>query len=159
MEPFCSLKKVIKKNGKEIVICDDIRSYLLEELQDIQAKEGYISDENMQKTAEKFNIHPVEVFSVISFYSFLSTKKKGTHIIRISDCQPCKMKGNDKILQAFEKALGIKCGQTTPDGKYTLEMTSCIGMCDKAPAIMVDEDLIGPVTVQDINKLLDQINA
>ncbi len=159
MEPFCSLKKIIKKNGKEIVICDDVRSYLLEALQDIQEREGYISDENMQKLAQEFNLHPVEVYSVVSFYSFLSTKKKGAHVIRISNCQPCKMKGSDEIVQAFEKVLGIKCGETTPDGKYTLEKTSCIGMCDKAPAIMVDGNLLGPVAVQDIKNILNQINA
>ncbi len=159
MEPFCSLKKIIKKNGKEIVICDDVRSYLLEALQDIQEREGYISDENMQKIAQEFNLHPVEVYSVVSFYSFLSTKKKGAHVIRVSHCQPCKMKGSDEIVRAFEKVLGIRCGETTPDGKYTLEKTSCIGMCDKAPAIMVDGNLLGPVAVQDIKNILNQINA
>jgi len=158
MEPICSLKKIIKKNGKEIVICDDIRSHLLEELQNIQDKEGYVSDENMQNIAEKFNIHPVEVYSVVSFYSFLSTEKKGDHIIRISNCQPCKMKGSDEIEREFENILGIKCGETTSDGKYTLEKTSCIGMCDKAPAIMVDDKLMGPVAVEDVNNILNQIN-
>ena len=159
MEPFCSMKKIVKKDGKEIVVCDDIRSYLLEALRGIQEKEGYISDEKMQQTAKKFKIHPVEVYSVVSFYSFLSTEKKGAHIIRVSDCQTCRMKGSDVILRAFETTLGIKCGQTTDDGKFTLERTSCIGMCDKAPAIMFDGDLLGAVTEQDVNGILERINV
>ncbi len=157
MESFCSLKKIVKKNGKQPVVCDDVRSYLLAELQRVQDKEGYISDENMQKTARQFKLHPVEVYSVVSFYSFLSTEKKGTHVIRISNCVSCVMKGNEALINAFEKKLGVKCGETTGDGKYSLEKTSCIGMCDKAPAIMVNDKLLGPVGPDDVDSIINQL--
>ena len=158
MEPFCSLTKIVKKDGKTTFVCDDVRSYLLEELQKIQDKEGYISDDNMQAVAERFDIHPVEVYSVVSFYSFLSTRKKGTHIIRVSNCMPCVMKGNEGVIKAFEKKLGIRCGETTADGKYTLEKTSCIGMCDCAPAIMVDDQLMGPVRPDTVDAIINQLS-
>lgn len=154
MEPFCAMKKIVRKDGDEVVVCDDIRSYLLEKLQGIQDKEGYISNENMQKVADEFDIHPVEVYSVVTFYSFLSTEKKGKNMIRVSDCMPCRMKGSAEIIEAFEKKLGIKCGETTPDGKFTLEKSSCMGMCDNAPAVMLNGKLAGPVKPGDIDELI-----
>ncbi|MFH1664655.1 MAG: NAD(P)H-dependent oxidoreductase subunit E [Candidatus Omnitrophota bacterium] len=157
MGKFCSMKKIVKKDGKQTVVCDDIRSYLLEALQEIQDGEGFISDENMQKTADKFGIHPVEVYSVVTFYSFLTTEKKGRNIIRVSSCMPCVMKGSDGIVEAFEKKIGVKCGETTGDGKFTLEKTGCIGMCDKAPAVLVNDELIGPVEPGDVDKILDKL--
>ncbi len=158
MEPFCSLKKIIKKDGKEVVVCDDIRSYLLEELQRIQDEEGYISDNNMQAIAKKFEIHPVEVYSVVTFYSFLYTEKKGKYIIRVCNGASCTMKGSPDLLKALQDKLGIEPGQTSKDGKYSLETTSCIGMCDKSPAIMVNDELIGPLDIKDIDKILKDID-
>ena len=149
------MKKIEKNNRGENVVCDDTRSYLLDELQNIQSQEGYISDENMQSVADKFNIHPVEVYSIVSFYSFLSAEKKGRHIIRVSSCMPCVMKGSQNVVKAFEAALGIKCGQTTRDGEFTLEKTSCIGMCDNAPAILLDDRLIGPVKAEEVQAILN----
>ena len=157
MGKFYSMKKIVKKDGKKTIVCDDIRSYLLEALQEIQDREGFISDENMQETADKFKIHPVEVYSVVTFYSFLTTEKKGSNIIRVSSCMPCVMKGSDGIVEAFEKRLSIKCEETTGDGKFTLEKISCIGMCDKAPAILVNDELIGPVELGDVDKILDKL--
>lgn len=157
MEPFCSRKKIIKKNGQEAKICDDVRSYLMETLQGIQKKEGYVSDEKMQEVADQFGLHPVEVYSVVSFYSFLSTVPLGKHVIRISNCLPCILKGSKNIVKGFEEKLGIVCGQTTSDGQFTLQQSSCIGMCDKAPAIMVDDKLVGPVKQEDIGKILSEL--
>jgi [NiFe] hydrogenase diaphorase moiety large subunit len=157
MQPFCSMNKIVKKDGQEVVVCDDVRSYLMDTLQKIQEEEGYISDENIQKVADQFGLHPVEVYSVITFYSFLSTEPKGKNIIRISNCMPCVLKGNDKIIEAFEKKIGVKCGQTTKDGKFTLEKTSCIGMCDKAPAVMVNDKLVGPVKAEDIDRIISEL--
>ncbi len=158
MEDFRSSEKNMANGGKHD-LCSDAPSFLLDELQKIQEKEGYISDDNMQEIAERFNLQPAEVFSVVSFYSFFSCKKKGAHVIRVSNCQPCVMKGSNEIIKTLENILGIKCGETTDDGKYTLEKTSCIGMCDKAPAIMVDNRLIGPVSIQDIDMIISQIKV
>ncbi|MCK5305760.1 MAG: NADH-quinone oxidoreductase subunit NuoE [Candidatus Omnitrophica bacterium] len=156
MAKVCAVPKKIIKDGKEVMVCDETRSRLLPVLQSIQDKEGYISDKNMQEVADMFGIHPVEVFSVITFYSFLSEKKKGKHIIRVSNCVSNVMAGSEKVINEFEKALKIKTGQTTKDGKFTLERTSCIGMCDEAPAVMVDDKLIGKVTPQKVKKIIQE---
>ncbi|MCK4519376.1 MAG: NADH-quinone oxidoreductase subunit NuoE [Candidatus Omnitrophica bacterium] len=156
MAKVCAVPKKVIKDGKEVMVCDETRSRLLPVLQSIQDKEGYISDKNMQEVADMFGIHPVEVFSVITFYSFLSEKKKGKHIIRVSNCVSNVMAGSEKVVNEFEKALKIKTGQTTKDGKFTLERTSCIGMCDEAPAVMVDDKLIGNITPQKVKKIIQE---
>jgi NADH:ubiquinone oxidoreductase subunit E len=145
----------MEKNGK-VAINKKERSKLLPMLQDIQQEKGYIPDEDMQDIADKLNIHPVEVYSLVTYYSFLSTKKKGNHIIRISNCISCVMAGSKEIIKQFEKTLKIKIGQTTPDNQFTLEETPCIGMCDEAPAVMVDDELIGKVTAEKVKTIIKE---
>jgi len=157
MAKQCAVSKRITKDGKEVLICDDTRSQLLPLLQDIQDKKGYISDNDMQTVADRLDIHPVEVYSVITFYSFLTTKKKGKHIIRISNCMPNIMAGSKKVEKEFEKVLGIKMGEKTKDNKFTLEETGCIGMCDKAPAALIDGMLIGNITPKKVKDIIKQI--
>ncbi len=157
MAKICAVEKKIKINGKEIIVCDETRSKLLCVLQEIQDKKGFISDVDMQDVADKFGIHPVEVYSVVSFYSFLTNKKKGKYIIRVSTCITCEMAGSNKLISDFEKLLKIDCGDTTKDNKFSLEKTSCIGMCDQAPAIMINDRLIGNVTKEKIKKILKEL--
>jgi len=157
MAKFCSVPKKINKNGKEAIVCDQTRSQLLPILQKIQSEKGYISDYDMQNVASQLGIHPVEVYSVATFYAFFNLDKKGKHIIRISNCISCVLAGNKNIIMAFEKALGIKVGETTKDKKFTLELTSCIGMCDQAPAIMIDGRLIGNVTAKKVKEIIRSV--
>ncbi|RKY40333.1 MAG: NAD(P)H-dependent oxidoreductase subunit E [Candidatus Makaraimicrobium thalassicum] len=157
MKPVCAAEKIIEKNGRKIVVCDDTRSRLLPILQDRQDRRGYISDKDMQNIADLLGIHPVEVYSVVTFYSFLSTEKKGKHVIRVSNCISNVMKGSEKVVRAFEKALKIKAGETTGDRQFTLERTGCIGMCDKAPAIMVDTELVGNVKPGMVKKIIGDL--
>ncbi|MDP8259899.1 MAG: NAD(P)H-dependent oxidoreductase subunit E [Candidatus Gygaella obscura] len=157
MVKTCAVEKKIKINGKDIIVCDESRSKLLFVLQEVQDKKGFISDADMQDIADKFAIHPVEVYSVVSFYSFLTNKKKGKYVIRVSTCVSCQMAGSSKIIKELEKLLKIKCGETTKDKKMSLEKTSCIGMCDQAPAIMINEILIGKVTKEKLKKILKEL--
>jgi len=152
----CAVGKKILKDGREQFICDESRSELLGTLQAIQDRKGYISDSDMQDVADQYGIHPVEVYSVVTFYSFLNIHKKGRHIIRVSNCISNDMAGSSKIVKDLEKLLKIKMGETTKDKKFTLELTSCLGMCDKAPAIMIDNKLIGKVTAKKIKSILKE---
>ena len=156
MAKTCQVEKYTAKDGKIVTVCDDTRVKLIPVLQKIQQEKGHISDDDMQDVADKFGLHPVEVYSVVTFYSFLSTSKKGKNIIRVSSCAPCMCAGSRELLKAFEEALNIKCGQTTYDGEFTLETASCIGMCDKAPAIMVNNVLAGPVTPERAREIIDE---
>jgi len=157
MTKQCAVSKRINKDGKEVLICDDTRSQLLPALQALQDKKGYISDNDMQVVAGRFGIHPVEVYSVITFYSFLTIKKKGKHIIRISRCMPNIMAGSKKIEKEFEKTLGIKMGEKTKDSKFSLEEIGCIGMCDKAPAALIDETLVGNITPKKVKDIIKEL--
>ena len=147
----------VKKIEKDAIVCDQSRSGLIPALQEIQDKKGYISDNDMQAVADKFGIHPVEVYSVATFYSFLTPCKKGKHIIRISECISNIMAGSRKIEKEFEKALGIKSGETTKDNKITLERTACIGMCDQAPAAMIDDELVGNITAVKVKEIIKKL--
>lgn len=159
MKPICSLHKVLMKDGKETVVCDETRSKLLPLLEEVQNSKGYISDRDMQEIADRLRIHPVEVYSVVTFYSFLTADKKGKHFIRVSGCLSDEMAGGDKTLAAFEKALGIKVGGTTKDGKITLETTGCIGMCDRPPSAMIDDKLVGGVTPALAKKIVKELKS
>ncbi len=156
MTKTCSVKKKILKDGKEVEVCDASRSQLLPLLHAVQDKKGYIPDKDMQDIADRLGIHPVEVFSVVTFYSFFTTEKKGKNIIRVSNCVSNVMAGSEKIVKEFEKILKIKAGETTKDGKFTLERTSCIGMCDQAPSVMVNEQLVGKVTPTKVKSIVNE---
>jgi NADH:ubiquinone oxidoreductase subunit E len=147
----------VSKLEKGVFVCDQTRSGLIPALQKIQDKKGYISDNDMQAVADKFGIHPVEVYSVATFYSFLTTRRKGKHVIRLSECISNIMAGSRKIEKEFEKALGIKAGETTKNNKITLEKTGCIGMCDHAPAAMIDDELVGNITVGKVKEIIKSL--
>jgi len=115
------------------------RSSLLQILQVIQRKHNHISDFAQQEIARLLNIHPVEVNSVISFYSFLHSEPQGKNTIKLCRTISCDMAGKQKIEDALIRELGISFGETTKDKKYTLEHTNCIGMCDQGPAMLINE--------------------
>lgn len=159
MPKQCSVSKKRTEDGKEVIFCDKTRTRLLPALQKIQQEKGYISGDEMQDLADGLGIHPVEVYSVVTFYSFLRTKKQGKHHIRVSTCPSCECAGSEDVIKAFEKELGIKDGEITPDGEFSLESSSCIGMCDHAPAVMVDIHLVGNVTPERVPGLISECRS
>ncbi len=157
MDKLCSTPKTIMDGKKKVMTCDAKRSQLIPILRQIQEKDGCVSDRKMQEVAFSLGIHPVEVYSVVTFYSFLTTEKKGKHIIRVSNCVTSGIAGGKKIINAFQKELGIKLGETTKDKKISLEETSCIGMCDQAPAALIDGKLVGKLTPQKIKNIVKEL--
>jgi NADH:ubiquinone oxidoreductase subunit E len=137
----------IERRGKN-------RSALMPTLQEIQRKYHNISDYAMQVVADQLEIHPVEVYSVVSFYSFLDDKVKGKFVIRLCRTISCDMAGKNRIARQLENDLGIKFGQTTRDGKFTLEWTNCLGMCDQGPALLVNDTVYTHVTPAMIHGIL-----
>ena len=133
------LKKLLLKYGTE-------RKALLPVLQELQDEYFYISEEIINEVAKVFNLSQTEVFSVASFYHFLNIKPKGKYVIRLCRTISCELKGKNDIQRALEAELGIKMGQTTPDKKYTLDYANCMGMCDKGPAMMVNNDIYSGLT-------------
>ena len=133
----------------------DDRSALMPILQDLQEIYGYLPDIIMQETAHALNIHPVEVEGVASFYSFFRTKEKqGKYVIRLCKTISCDLAGKDKVARQFENELGIKFGETTKDGMFTLEYTNCLGMCDQGPAVMVNDRLFARVDPEKASRII-----
>jgi NADH:ubiquinone oxidoreductase subunit E len=97
-----------------------------------------------------------EVYGVSTFYSFLSTKPLGKNVIRICKSVPCYLQGSRMIVQSIENEIGIKPGEATRDKKFSLELTNCIGACDQAPAMMVNQSLHGNLTPKKISRILKQ---
>ena len=90
-----------------------------------------------------------------SFYSFLAVKPKGRNIIRICKSLPCLLKNAEVIIETIRKELGIRPGETTADGRFSFELTNCIGACDQAPAMMINSDVHGDLTSKKIVKILE----
>ena len=132
------------------------RSALIPILQAIQKRYFCISEFAMQVVADTLGIHPVEVNSVVSFYSFLDTKPKGQFVIRLCQTISCMMKGTDRVARQLENDLGIKFGATTPDGKFTLEWANCLGMCDQGPAMLVNDRVYTGVTPESVHDILEE---
>ncbi len=115
------------------------RTALMPLLEYIQEKYNHIPDFAQQEVARVLDIHPVEVYGVISFYSFLNDQPKGRNIVRLCRTIICDMAGKCQIEKAIERELGMKFGETSKDQKITLEFTNCLGMCDQGPAMIVND--------------------
>ena len=133
---------------------DKDRENLLILLQRAQEKSGYVPGEFITEVAQSLNISVSEVYGVATFYSFLSTEPLGRNVIRICQSLPCYLKNSEMIMKSIADELGIKPGETTPDGKFSFELTNCIGACDKAPAMLINSDVHGNLAPGKISQIL-----
>ena len=127
---------------------------LLELLREAQNKLGYLSEKTIVKIAKSLDIPISDVYGVATFYSFLSTRSQGRNVIRVCKSLPCFLKNSQTIIKSVEEELGIKPGETTPDGRFSFELTNCIGLCDKAPAMLINNDAHVDLTPSKISQIL-----
>lgn len=127
---------------------------LLMRLKEAQSKFGYLPAEFMRELSESLDIPPNDVFGVASFYSFLSTRPQGRNVIRICKSLPCYLKKYQPVVAAIQDELGIRPGQTTPDGRFSFQLTNCIGLCDRAPAMLINNDPHVDLTPKKIAQIL-----
>jgi [NiFe] hydrogenase diaphorase moiety large subunit len=132
---------------------------LLPILQQVQEKYHHVSGYAMQEIADLLGIHPVEVRGVVTFYSFLTEAPQGRFVIRLCRTISCDMAGKDRIARQLENDLGIPFGQTTPDGVFTLEWANCLGMCDQAPAMLVNDRVHTRVKPEQIHAILQDCRS
>jgi len=132
------------------------RSALMPVLQEVQKKYYHVSPYAMQVIADRMSIHPVEVHSVVSFYSFLKEEPEGQFVIRLCRTISCDMQGKDRVARQLENDLGIRFGQATPDGKFSLEWANCLGMCDQGPAMLVNDKVYTCVTPDKVSEILEE---
>jgi NADH-quinone oxidoreductase subunit E len=134
-----------------------VSELLLPQLREIQEKEGFLSEESLKELSIKIKIPITKIYEVATFYSFLSVKDKGKHMIRICSSPACYINGSDNIIDIFEKFLRIKVGETTKDKKFTLEKTSCIGCCDESPAALIDDKTYTCLNETKIKEILEKL--
>ena len=127
---------------------------LLALLKQAQSKFGRVPEEFIAEVAQSLNIPISEVYGVATFYSFLSTKLLGRNVIRICQSLPCYLQNSQMIIESVADELGIRPGETTPDGKFSFELTNCIGACDEAPAMLINNDVHGNLTPGKISQIL-----
>jgi NADH-quinone oxidoreductase subunit E len=130
------------------------RTELLGIIKKEQGNKGFVSEGAMAEMAESVGVSVGDVYGVTTFYSFLSTKPLGRHVIRICKSLPCFLKNGEMIAASIEKELSIAPGETTEDGRFTFELTNCIGACDRAPAMLVDDEVYGELTASKIKEIL-----
>ncbi|CAH2601299.1 NAD-reducing hydrogenase HoxS subunit alpha [Rhodovastum atsumiense] len=131
------------------------RSALIPILQALQTECGYISEFAMQYIADLMGMSAAEVYGVATFYHFVNTRPKGRFIIRLSRDMSSMMKGAKMVAQQLQNDLGIRFGETTPDGMFTLEWTSCIGMNYQAPAMMVNNEVFSNLTAPKVHRIIE----
>jgi len=144
----------MSKTGEGISAQSQEDRDLLVLLEKAQSRFSYLSQEAIAELAASLGLSISEVYGVATFYSFLSTKPQGRNVIRICKSLPCLLKDAQTIIESVEKAIGIKPGETTPDGKFSFELTNCIGACDKAPAMMINNDVHRDLTPKKIAQIL-----
>ena len=143
------IRSWVAENGRD-------RTALIPLLQKVQGKYSQISDYAMQVIADQLDIHPVEVYGVTSFYSFLDYAPKGRFVLRLCQTISCDMDGKDRVARQLENDLGIRFGETTPDGKFTLEWANCLGMCDQGPALLVNDAIHTRVTAEKVHLIVEE---
>ena len=144
------VKEIVKKHGTT-------RNKLLDVLFDCQSQseKSYLSEDILFAVSREMNIPESQVVGVASFYSLLSTKPRGRHIIQVCNDVPCYISGSMNLVEELEGILGIKMCETTEDGEFTLEYTSCIGCCDMSPAMQIGDKIYGNLTPDKLKSVID----
>lgn len=128
-------------------------------LSDIQKEYGYIPLEVQQIVSDRTGISVAEIYGVVTFYSFFSLKPKGKYVIGCCLGTACYVKGAQQVIDKFSELLGIKPGETTEDGMFTIDALRCIGACGIAPAVTINGTVYPKVSVDGVPKIVDEYKA
>lgn len=134
----------------------DTKGALIPVLHEVQEVYGYLPMSVQKQISESMNVPLSEIYGVVTFYTQFSLKPKGR--FKVSACMgtACYVKGSSKILDELQEKLGINVGDCTEDGKFSLDACRCIGACGLAPVIMINDDVYGRLTAEDIEKVLEK---
>lgn len=123
----------------------------------VQSVEGYVTEQGMREVADMLGLTSAQVLSSGSFYTMLKKRPQGDYLISVCRNISCTHRGARKVVQAFEDRLGIGVGETTPDGRFTLETAECLATCDGAPAIQVNYEDLYDVKPEDAGDIVERI--
>lgn len=152
-------------NGKDPKIEEILNTYkqekdnLIQILNEVQEYYGYVPEKAQIAISEYLSIPMAEIYGVITFYSRFTLKPKGKYHIAVCLGTACFVKGSEKILDRAKERLGIEVGETTKDGKFSLEATRCVGACGLAPVFTVNDEVYGKATVKTMDEILDKYMA
>jgi NADH-quinone oxidoreductase subunit E len=144
-------KKLIDKAISEVPVK---KAAGIEALKIVQERRRWISDDSLKAVAAYMEMSPEELDSVATFYNLIFRRPVGRHIILVCDSISCWVMGYENILQRLTEQLDIQLGETTRDGRFTLLPNCCLGTCDCAPALMIDNDLYRNLTAEMLNEIL-----
>jgi len=151
------VKEIIDNYKKNYDSSGEILIPVLHEIQKVYSNN--VPEDVAKEVAEYLNIPDSQISEVITFYSMLSFKKRGKYIIRVCESLPCHVNGGREVVESLKEKLGIDFGETTSDGLFTLESTSCLGICGVAPAMMINEEAYGNLTKEKVDAIIDSIKA
>ena len=144
---------------EHIASIDHPRELMVDVMFALQDHYGYLSDEAVEEVAELLDMSPLEVEQLATFYTFIYREPVGKYVIHVCDSVICWMAGHESLLDHLSGKLGIKPGETTPDGMFSLLLVCCIGYCDRAPAIMINKEVYGPLTIDTLDEILERLRA
>ncbi len=156
------MRTICEKNIAKIqAICEEFnndKGELINVLHKVQDAFGYLPEVVQEVIAENLNTSLAHVYGVVTFYSFFNLTPQGKYPINICTGTACYVRGAEKILDEFKKELNIKVGETTEDGKYSLNCLRCVGACGLAPVVLVGEKVYGRVSMEEVHKILEEYN-
>ena len=132
----------------------DVQGALIPVMQKAQELFGYLSFETMQLISDRLDVPVAEIYGVATFYALFSLTPKGDNVISVCTGTACYVKGAQAVLDEVKKQLGIESGETTPDGKFSIQDTRCLGCCGLAPVMVINEDVYGRLEPADIKDIL-----
>ncbi len=152
--PFSGTKEQESELRSALSLLKNKEGALMEALQTAQGIYGYLPKEVQEIVAEEFGVSLAEVYGVATFYSQFSLMPKGKYKIGVCLGTACYVKGSGDVLAQVEKLLGVSAGEVTPDGRFSIDATRCIGCCGLAPVMTVNDDVYGRITADGVAAIL-----
>lgn len=153
--PACSCARDEQAEVRAIIATwNDDPDYVIEMMQDLQQRERHISKAALDLLSAETGVPRAQLYHIATFYKAFSLEPRGETVIQVCVGTACHVKGAARIVDEFERSLGIPRGKTTPDGKFTLEEVACLGACALAPVVRVNDEVLGEVRVQDVERIL-----
>jgi NADH-quinone oxidoreductase subunit E len=151
--------ELAKDLQKKIAGAEHPREMAIDVMVALQNHYGYLTDDAVLETAELVDMTPLEVEELATFYDFIFRQPVGKYVIHVCDGVVCWMNGHQRIIDYLSAKLGIRVGETTPDGLFTLLPVCCIGYCDRSPAMLVNRLPYGPLSPERIDRILQHLRA
>ena len=157
-QPYCLSQAVIDKVDKEAAKYPTRRAAVKSALRYCQEETGWVSNGVVTAVAEYLGLEPIEVYEVATFYDMFYTEPGGRHRIRVCTNVSCMLRGAETMVSHLREQLGIKVGETSPDGRITLLEAECLGACGGAPMLVCGNQYFENLTTDKLDSLLDQLD-